>query len=604
MDDIKDTKVRGSIKFGLIGNQKSSAVIDKYGTIVWAIVSNKGNIYVPFNLRLSFQKKHSDFGFFSIQIRNVKSIKQNYLHQAPVLETRFKDFSGNILTVTDFVPFCQNGNDYISRRLVAKGTPLVKIIVKPVRNNLEPIKVLKVKGNIINFETFSLLTSEHINTEYILKSKWFEFNGNGAISFGYFSSLNNICMVKSIKDTCDYWNNYLKEIILSNKLTSEVKTAVMLVTLCYHKQRGAFMKTITPFMYGDVDQHKIIGDEYKTWDLQTGYLMILNLSKLGIADKFLEHKSLLIELARNRVHIDEKYYVDRKIKFQDRVNHYLCGSVDEFLDSEDYEEENEITETKWEKLKENICDIVSDSERKYYCCIRDKKIEKTISECERYACFILTVFLIDISSSFRYDHLMELIAKMVEWACLIIKKWESVVEKEKTNPKCCVNTYQSALCWSSIDAMKTIHKIESFGVKTDYFSTKSDEMRRLILEAGWDNENKSYMETLNFLPLPFKREPSTKTLLLPKTGIILYENIRYIQTIKFIESSLFNRGFLLSDTNVPIYLRSEDIASNFWYIEALTKTDQMEKALNHYQKMKQIYSSNYFPDVFALVNIF
>ena len=42
-------------------------------------------------------------------------------------------------------------------------------------------------------------------------------------------------------------------------------------------------------------------------------------------------------------------------------------SVDEFLDSEDYEEENEITETKWEKLKENICDIVSDSERKYYC---------------------------------------------------------------------------------------------------------------------------------------------------------------------------------------------------------------------------------------------
>ena len=53
----------------------------------------------------------------------------------------------------DFVPFCQNGNDYISRRLVAKGTPLVKIIVKPVRNNLEPIKVLKVKGNISFYKT-------------------------------------------------------------------------------------------------------------------------------------------------------------------------------------------------------------------------------------------------------------------------------------------------------------------------------------------------------------------------------------------------------------------------------------------------------------------
>ena len=124
---------------GLVGNSRTSAIIDSNGRIVWWCfpVFDSHPLCHAMASPCCCTKKTDDAGFIDVLFGKVRSKDQYYIRNTPVLVTRFADNAHNVIETVDFSPcYIQYGRLFtppvivrIIRRIA--GRPRIAIRIRP-----------------------------------------------------------------------------------------------------------------------------------------------------------------------------------------------------------------------------------------------------------------------------------------------------------------------------------------------------------------------------------------------------------------------------------------------------------------------------------------
>lgn len=130
------------LDLGLIGNSRTSALVDRNARIVWWCYPNFDSNPLCCSLLRSEEHNASKeaCGFIDLQFENGRVVRQTYLRNSAILQTRMQDDQGNVIDITDFSPrFYLHGRMFAPAMVVrmirrVAGRPRIALRVRPALN--------------------------------------------------------------------------------------------------------------------------------------------------------------------------------------------------------------------------------------------------------------------------------------------------------------------------------------------------------------------------------------------------------------------------------------------------------------------------------------
>ena len=94
------------LDLGLVGNSRTSALIDRDARIVWWCYPHFDSNPLCCSLLRSDEKNRAAdaFGFIDLLFEDSHTVRQYYQRNSAILQTRLQDGAGNVIDVTDFAP--------------------------------------------------------------------------------------------------------------------------------------------------------------------------------------------------------------------------------------------------------------------------------------------------------------------------------------------------------------------------------------------------------------------------------------------------------------------------------------------------------------------
>ena len=142
-------------------------------------------------------------------------------------------------------------------------------------------------------------------------------------------------------------------------------------------------------------------------------------------------------------------------------------------------------------------------------------------------------------------------------------------------------TFSKVLCWVAIDRAIKVAELFSKHKKISKWSILRDNIKKDILQNGWNNKKKSFTQSYNSTDL------DASILLMEPYGFIKANDPKYISTVHCIEKELSNDGLLFrykneDDFGLP---SSSFTVCTFWFIDALNKIGERKKAKKLFDKL-------------------
>ena len=134
------------LDLGLIGNSRTSALVNKDARIVWWCYPHFDSNPLCCSLLRSEEKAQAAdaFGFIDLIFDGSHTVRQHYQRNSAILQTRLQDAAGNVVDVTDFAPrFYLHGRMFAPAMLVrvirrVAGRPRIGLRVRPAITTWSP----------------------------------------------------------------------------------------------------------------------------------------------------------------------------------------------------------------------------------------------------------------------------------------------------------------------------------------------------------------------------------------------------------------------------------------------------------------------------------
>ncbi len=239
--------------FGLIGNSRTSAIIDNNGRIIWwcfPIFDSHPlcNALVP---SCDCSKRADDTGFIDVLFEKVRSKGQYYIRNTPVLVTRFADNAHNVIETVDFAPcYIQYGRMFtpptivrIIRRIA--GRPRIAIRIRPALSGKENQQQI-IGANHVTFKggdlAFRVTTDASITS--LLEEQAFYLEDSITLVMGTDQALENATKTfgqTAFEATIAYWHGWIHNISIPLEWQDAVIRAAITLRLNTFYDTGAIV---------------------------------------------------------------------------------------------------------------------------------------------------------------------------------------------------------------------------------------------------------------------------------------------------------------------------------------------------------------------------
>ena len=142
-------------------------------------------------------------------------------------------------------------------------------------------------------------------------------------------------------------------------------------------------------------------------------------------------------------------------------------------------------------------------------------------------------------------------------------------------------TFSKVLCWVAIDRSIKVAELFKKVKKIKKWILLRDNIKKDILSKGWNKNKRAFTQSYNSSDL------DASVLLMEPYGFISANDPKYISTVHAIEKELSNDGLLYrykneDDFGLP---SSSFTVCTFWFIDALNKIGEREKAKKLFDKL-------------------
>ena len=542
-----------NLNYGIIGNCKSSALINEDSSIEWCCLPQFDSPSV-FGKILD-QKKG---GSFQILCDNSYSITQKYVDNTCILMTKF-DNGSDAFELLDYMPRFQkeNGVYYappeICRILkLVKGNPKLKVLYDPRlvysigrTNNYEKNDFIVSVVNEERYDTLYLYTD--LNKKNILECSEISLDRDYFLTISYNEKINPPSLDHinlELERTKVYWLNWCFKTPTYKNYNSQILRSAMTLKLLTFEKTGAVLAAATTSL------PETIG-EVRNWDyrfcwIRDASMVIKVITKLGhvkIVKKFID---FILDIIPDK---NEKLQIMYGINGEKMLTEETLDHLSGYKNSRPVRVGNAAFIQKQNDIYGILVDAI------HY------QIEKYIDEND------------------KHEELWSIVKNIVwvvdnNWKMPDKGIWEFRQEDQHF-------TFSKLLCWVAVDRAIKISELIQGGKSAKKWKSLRTEIYNDIIENAWSEEKQAFTQSYGAEHL------DASVLLMEPYGFIDAKDTRYVKTVKAIERELSHEGLLFRYKNVDDFgtPSSSFTVCTFWFINSLYKIGEKEKSKLMFDKL-------------------
>lgn len=544
------------LQLGVIGNCTYGALIDKQAEVVWACMP-RFDAEPVFSALLGGCETDVQ-GTFAIELDNFSHSEQYYIKNTAVLVTRLIDTSGNEIEVTDFAPRFKQYDRFhrpltLMRRLVPKGSPRCKIIVRPAQ--ADGTKAThKIQGsNHIRFlaEHWAMRLTTDGSITYILDESHFVLDSTMHLIFGQDESIKepiDELYSRFLRDTSSYWMEWCRYLGIPYEWQEYVIRSAITLKMSAYEDTGAIIAAMTTSIPEAADTTR--NWDYRFCWLRDSYFTVNALNQLGVTgtmEAYLQYIVNIVASTEDDMPMQPVFCINGTKGMPERVIDQLAG----YRGMGPVRIGNQAAE----QIQHDVYGAVVLAAKQMFF---DARIYR--------------------EGDLALFHILE---KVGERAKANYNQPDAGLWELRNNNY--VHTFSSIMCWAATDRLARIaEKLEQHS-RAEYWRKTADDIRCDIEEKGFNSELNAYTAT-------WGGETMDASLLLAcELGFVDGKDPKFVGTVEQIEKHLKPEG----SRYLFRYVVEDDFGApenafticSFWYIDALTAVGRVEEARELFEEL-------------------
>lgn len=527
------------MRYGIIGNCKTAALIHETGSLDWSCLPN-------FDSPSAFAAiLDPEGGHFRVSCPSPVKTEQIYIPSTNILETRFDD-GENAFAVIDFMPRYREGNSYrhpveIHRILrPLKGSPVIQISFQPRLNYARGETSVKQRASVITTSNGleSLFLYSSLPLQDIVEEKPIPLQKDHFLLLAYHEKIESPSFGYSwdmFEKTKEYWETWSSHCRLSLYSEAVLRSALVLKLMTY-EETGAIIAAPTTSL------PEIIG-EARNWDyrycwLRDASLMLEALKSIGHFEEARDFIHFLLKLFESKqMKVQIVYGIDGRTNLEEKI----LGNLRGYKYSGPVRIGNKASETQQNDIFGEMLNAIY----LYYVHYQFEKITDDV--------WSLVKFLVNTTAR--------------EWHLQDAGIWEFRHQKAHF-------TFSKILSWVALDRGIKIARHIGKDYAHQAWQPIADRIRRDIEEKGWNPQKDAYTQVYH------SSNFDASLLLMNRYGFIAKEDPRWISTVLRSEEALVKNGFGFRYTSADDFGKPKNafIVASLWLAKALHSIGETDRA--------------------------
>lgn len=537
-----------TLELGLIGNTRTSALVDKNARIVWWCYPYFDSDPVCCDL-MNPVKKEKDMGYIDIGFEKIRQADQYYERNSAVLVSRFGDNAHNVIEVIDFAPcfpmhdrlFTPSSIIRIIRRVA--GRPRITIRIRPgVNYGSEAPQILPGAHHISyqgSEQTLRVTTDASISS--ILDEKAFFLEDSVTLIFGPDQAVESAPQDVGrawYEATVRYWQNWIHNVTMPFEWQDVIIRAAITLRMNTFYDTGAIIAAVTTSVPGS-PAAKHNRDYRYSW-VRDSYFVVSALNRLGATgtmERYLQYILNIIADSKGRP-FQPVYGIHRNADLEEKIVPDLAGYNDmgpvRIGNSACRETQNDVYGSA----------ILACTQAFFDHRLHRPADRNVFADLERLG--------------------EEAVARFNQPDVDI---WHRDGEEE-------VHTFSSVMCWAACDRLAAIAKELKLKAKQDLWRANAERIREEVISNAFNADLNTFTTTWNGDTV------DASLLLLGELHFLKPDDPRFAGTVARIEKQLLRGDFLLryegeDKEGIP---ETALLVCTFWWILALTTLGKTREA--------------------------
>lgn len=522
---------------GLIGNSRTSAIIDSHGRFLWWCypVFDSKPLCSDFSQPCCHTQQSS--GTIDVLFEKVRNKDQYYVPNTPVLITRFADNAHNVIETVDFAPcYIQYGRLFTPSQIIriirrVAGKPRISIRISPSSTCGTQESYVNVGANHITFkgnhENFRVTSDASIMS--LLDSQAFYLEDSVTLVMGIDEPLGTAPKEygrASYEATVAYWQGWIHNISIPLEWQNEVIRSAITLRLNTFRDTGAIVSGHCAF---DTFSQNAFSPSALSW-VQDANSVIRALNRLGATgtmERYLQYLMNVIADANG-------------LPFQ----------------------------------------AVYDIRRNTIVATQDSGIWETGEHNDSYGAAILACTQAFFDARLYHPADKSVFRQLERLGEIAVEKYRRPDLDIWGHGETAVHTYSSMMCWAACDRLALIADKLSLHTEAKEWRDRATMIHERIIENAWHEGLQTFTATWQGNTVDAGLLRMTDLHFLPN------DDSRVIKTVEYISEKLLNGDFLeCTETSTDQRNTSFHLICTFWWIQALHAIGQNERARDAFERI-------------------
>ncbi|MDB5764837.1 MAG: glycoside hydrolase family 15 protein [Herminiimonas sp.] len=537
-----------TLDLGLIGNSRTSALIDRNAAIVWWCYPYFDSDPLCCTL-LQPEQKEEPFGLIDIQFAGAKLVTQQYERNSAILVSRFEDDAGNGIEVSDFAPRFRLHDRLFSPSMLVRiirrisGRPRIGLRVRPAVDYGGSRAELRCGTHHISYvgSLQSMRLTTDASVAAITDERPFFLEESVTLLLGPDETVDGSPreVGRSFQEkTLQYWRNWVRNLAIPFEWQDVVIRAAITLKLNAFDDTGAIVAAVTTSI--PEAPHSGRNWDYRYCWLRDAYFVVNALNRLGATstmEHYLEYILNIIADTRDAP-LQPVYGIRREAALDERIAPALAGyrgmGPVRIGNLAYYQIQNDVFGA-----------AVLASTHAFF----DNRLERPAGY-----------------------HMFCDLERLGEQAVLNYNVPDAGLWELRGTTR--VHTFSSIMCWAACDRLASIASRLELPERAETWSAHARKIHQKICEAAWNPELGSFVSTFGGDRL------DASLLLIAEFQFLAPDDPRFTGTVRTIEKHLRRGDFLLrydeeDDFGLP---ETAFLVCTLWWILALAQMGEKERA--------------------------
>jgi GH15 family glucan-1,4-alpha-glucosidase len=542
------------LDLAVVGNCEVAALIDTRGTVVWMCLPHPDGDPV-FNALLRPSLGDSPQGVFAVELADLRTTRQNYVRNTPIVETVLEAEDGSALLITDFCPrFESRGRVFRPMSLVrtiapVAGRPRIRLRLTPEQGYGASPGVIDGGSHHLRFEAqncrYRITTDGSLrqlteSTLTVLDAPLtFVLSRDETLPEAPETLARNW-----LDETLHYWQGWSRGLAIPFEWQDEVIRAAITLKLCTVEDSGAVLAALTTSIPESANSGR--NWDYRYCWLRDAYFTVQALNRLGATrtmEGYLHYIDRVVACAGDAA-LQPVY----RIAGDAALEELSVATLEGYLGMGPVRAGNQAAE----QIQHDVYGAVILALAQLFF---DRRLvnpgdEALFREMEKLGQRAFRMFDQPDAGPWEFRGMAR------------------------------AHTYSAAMSWAGCDRLSRIAGRLGLETEATQWRERADGMRANILERAWNPRRQALVASLDGTD-----DLDASLLLLPELGLIDGRDPRFIATVDTIGRELRDGDLVFRYRHSDDFGRPEVAFTvcAFWHVNALVSAGRIEEARTQFE---------------------